>query len=451
MHSRDISRIPPQDIDVEKAVLGAIILEQSSIFPILDLLKPEIFYSPAHMKICRAILELHFNKKKIDLLSVTNTLRSCKDLDEVGGAFYVSSLTSNIGSASHIVDHCQIIYELYLRRELLRTFHEKTDEVFDNADVFKIYNDSVNEMQSLFEFLVRNDFHSMADVVKERLQEISEINPNKNMNGINSGFSKLNDMTNGFQPSDYVILGARPSMGKTITALKVMMSCIEVSKRPVLFFSLEMSKERIADRILSLKTGINSMKIASNRLSAEEWKVIDSAAAAIKNDMLIIVDSGGQTIDDIRNKAITLNRSHDFGMITIDYIQLISYSQKQKSSNENLTFISKTVKSIGKECDCVMLVLSQLKRNDSKEPHLSDLRDSGSLEQDADIVWLLHREDYEGVVCSDEQKNRIDNLIAKNRNGEIGAFYTYRRPDWTYIGEIEYHEYDSLQENMPLF
>lgn len=449
----NIGHIPPQDLQLEKAIIGAILLEKSAIYEVIDLLKPEVFYSSAHQKIYNAIIELHNRKVNIDILTITDQLRKSKELDEVGGAYYVSEITSNIGSASHILDHAQIVYELFLRREVIRILTEKTKACYDaEEDIFKIYNQAQQELNGLFELLNQYDYHQVGEVMTERLETISKIQANEsNIIGTNTGFSKLNMITNGFQAGDYVILGARPSVGKTITAILVAKACIEQSKRPVCFFSLEMSKERISDRILSVETRINSMNISSNKLNPVEWSLLDAAAAKYLKKNFIIIDTGGMTIQSIRNKAITLNRTNSFGLIVIDYIQLIPYDLKNKNSNDNLSYISKTVKSIAKECQCPVLVLSQLKRNENRPPVLSDLRDSGSLEQDADIVWFLHREDYEGRECNEDEKNRIDNMIAKNRNGEIASFYTYRSNDWSYIGEITLNEFESYEDNMPVF
>lgn len=439
--------VPPHGIEIEKAILGAILLDKDAIYEVASLLKPEVFYNPAHQFIYKAIIDIHNQKGAIDLLTVTNKLRSSGDLELVGGAYYISGLTSNIGGVTHIVDHSHIVYEYFLRREVIRISHEKSRAAYGDTDIFKIYNEMVHDLDETFSIIGKKNYRSMMDVATERLYNISKIDPKRDVVGNHTGYHKLDNITNGYQPGDFIILGARPSMGKTINAIKSGMACIEHDKKPALFFSLEMSADRIADRALSELTGIDSMKISSNRLSDSEWDRLNQAISRLEK--LIIIDTPSLNINEIRNIAIALNREFHFGLIIIDYIQLIPHHMPNKNSNENVSYISRTIKGLGKECGCPTLALSQLKRNDNKQPVLSDLRDSGSLEQDADIVWLIHREDYEGRSCSPEESNRIDNTIAKNRNGIIRSFYTYRSDDWSYIGEIEYNDLNSIKSTMP--
>lgn len=447
----NLGKVPPQATDLENAVLGAIILEPNAINDVYDILKPEVFYKPANQVIYKHISGIYAKGKPIDILTLVNELRASKELDEVGGAYYVSQLTSNIGSASHILDHARIVCEKFMLREIIRISNENTVKCYRDEDVFDVYGQISSQLTNLFEGMITGTYSMMGDVIERTLERIEKINSSSDLIGNHTGFSKLNNMTNGFQPGDYVILAARPSMGKTIKSLIVAKACLEITKKPVLYFSLEMSADRIANRLLSIETGIDSMRIASNRLTSDEWKLLNESSYKYKNLKFFIDDTSPMDIYKIRNKAVTLSRKYQLGMIVIDYIQLITYHLKNKNGNENISEISKTIKNIGKECNCPVLALSQLKRNDDRMPRLSDLRDSGSLEQDADVVWLLYREDYEGRECSEEAKNRIDNAIAKNRNGVIGDFYTYRSDDWTYIGEIPQNELLSLVENMPNF
>ncbi|MFA6185515.1 MAG: replicative DNA helicase [Candidatus Shapirobacteria bacterium] len=443
---------PPQDLNIEKAVLGAILLEKDAIYTAIQIIKPNAFYSDNHNIIYNAIYKLYTERKPIDLLTVSNELRESNKLDSIGGAYYISSLTNNVGSCANLENHCKILYELFLRREMIRTLMSFTN-VIDNdyeKDIFESYNNISAELSSLFELSLSSDYHNMKDVISERLNKIAEIKPNENnLIGINTGFSRLNSFTNGLQSGDYVIIGARPSMGKTIISLLIARAAIFQSKKKVLYFSLEMNKERIADRLLSIESKIDSKKIASNRLDNCEWKNLDESQGLYNNKDFFIIDNSGMTIEDIKARCITLHRKFGIDEVIIDYIQLIKHSFKNRNTNDNVTHISKNIKAIAKEINCPIIALSQLNRGGVGRPEMKDLRDSGSLEQDADIIWLLHREDYEGCECLPEAINRIDNIIAKNRNGDVGAFYTYRNDIWSYIGEIRFEELASIENQMP--
>jgi replicative DNA helicase len=443
---------PPQDLNIEKAVLGAILLEKEAIYTAIQIIKPNIFYSDNHNLIFAAIYKLYTERKPIDILTVTNELRESNKIDTIGGAYYISELTSNIGSSIHLEDHCKILYELFLKRETIRTLiaFANTIDTNQEKDIFESYNNVSAELSSLFELSLSSDYHNMKDVISERLNKIAEIKPNENnLIGINTGFSRLNNFTNGLQSGDYMIVGARPSMGKTIISLLIARAAIFQSKKKVLYFSLEMNKERIADRLLSIESKIDSKKIASNRLDNCEWKNLDESQGLYNNKDFFIIDNSGMTIEDIKARCITLHRKFGIDEVIIDYIQLIKHSFKNRNTNDNVTHISKNIKAIAKEINCPIIALSQLNRSGVGKPEMKDLRDSGSLEQDADIIWLLHREDYEGSECSADAMKRIDNMIVKNRNGDVGAFYTYRNDIWSYIGELRFEELVGFENQMP--
>jgi replicative DNA helicase len=441
---------PPNDQGIEKAVLGAILIEPDAIFAAITIINPNVFYNEKHKEIYQAIILLQNDNEPIDILTVSNKLREKTKLDYVGGAYYISLLTSNIGSSFHLEKHCRILYELFLRREMLLCFNRNIKDISANKDIFDTYNQTSAELSSLFEMSLSSDYYNMSDVMKSRLSVIAEIKKDESqMIGIDSGFSKLNSLTNGFQSSDYIILGARPSMGKTIISLLIAKAAMFHSNKKVLYFSLEMSKERLADRLLSIESNIDSRKISSNNLNHLDWESLENGAERYIDNNLFIIDNSGLSIEDIKARSITLNRKFDIGLILIDYIQLMKHSFHNKNTNDNVTHISKSIKALAKDINCPIVALSQLKRNENRSPTLSDLRDSGSLEQDADIVWFLHRDDYEGRECEPEAEKRIENIIAKNRNGGIGIFHSYRSEDWSYIGEIEYNEFLSLGDSMP--
>jgi replicative DNA helicase len=440
----------PHDIELEKAILGAILLESESIYEATPIIKPESFYLEAHKIIYSVIYEHHQKSIPFDLLTLTNELRLRKKLEIVGGAYYISQLTSKVGSALHLVRHCQIIQELFIKRKFQKILIENFKKLESSDDVYDVFNCVNRETSSLFEFSTSINYHPIYEIMKDRMNEISKIKKTKEgLIGIHTGFSKLNSFTNGFQPGDYVIIGARPSMGKTIIALLVAKAAASISNIPVLFFSLEMSRKRLSDRLISVETEIDSKLISANKLDSDDWIKIDNSLQVYKSKNIFIIDDSNLTIEDIKSKALVLHRKFGIKMVIIDYIQLIKFSFREKNTNDNISHISRNIKTIAKDIDGVSVALSQLTRGDGI-PRLSNLRDSGSLEQDADIVWLLHREDYEGRECDISARLRIDNIIAKNRNAEIGAFYTYRNRPWSYIGEIPFEEIESMRnEQMP--
>jgi len=445
----DFGKIPPQNLELETAVLGAIILESEAINVALPILRGNVFYYNQNALIYESILELNANRQVVDLLTVTNKLRVNGKLEDVGGTFYVSRLMDNIGSSRHLENHCRILQELFLKRETIRVLTETVNESYQESDIFEIYNKINRELSILFELSINADYFNIKDVISERLEQISLLNPDeKGMIGIDTGFSKLNQFTNGFQPADYVIIGARPSMGKTIIALLIAKACNRQNKK-ALIFSMEMSRHRIADRLISIDSQIDSRLISSNRLNDSDWEKIDSSLGLYKNNNIYIIDNSGLTIEDLKAKAITICKKHGISEIIIDYIQLMRHSFPKRNTNDNVTHISKNLKSLAKDTESTVIALSQLNRSGSGYPEMKDLRDSGSLEQDADIVWFLHREDYEGRQCDEDAIRRIDNIIAKNRNGQIGAFFTYRNDSWSYIGELPFEELNSLTDNMP--
>lgn len=426
------------DKNIEKAIIAGLLIDYDAIFKVIPLIETKHFYFNDYQLIYSAILDLNENKEKIDLLTVVNKLRQWKRIDEVGGAYELSGITLSVGTSNNIENHCKILIDLYLKRSLFEKLNIFQGKIDSYPDVFDIYSELSNELTNLFTLKTYSDCVKISDSLKERAEQIEKIKDNYDLLGISTGFTKLDRLTNGLQPGDYMIIGARPSMGKTLYSILMMNAAIFESKKKVLFFSLEMSKERISDRIFSLKTGIDSRIIASNQLNIDDWQNIDYSIALYEKNNSQIIDKSGLTIEDIRNISLAQNHKLGINLIIIDHIQHIKHSNKSKNTNDNVTHISRQIKSLAKEINCPVIALSQLNRDNNNRPQLKDLRDSGSLEQDADIVLLLHRYDYEGRECDIEQIGMIENIVAKNRNGEIGMFYTYRNEVWSNISENKF-------------
>lgn len=448
--------LPINDKKLESTILGGVLIDEEAYYEVSSILKPECFYDLKNREVWGAMVAIVQRSEKINLVTVVAELRASTKFKDENVAFYVSNLTSSVASAYNIENHSKILYELYLRREMLHTFAYISKDIEGNKDIFETYNKVSAELSNLFEMSLSSDFFDISEILKERLSIIQDIKAKEGgIIGINSGFSSLNNLTGGFQPGDYIILGARPSMGKTIVSLLAAKAAAQIEKKKVLYFSLEMSKERIADRLLSVESSICSRKISSNNLDAKDWGKLEESASGFVKDNFFIIDSSGLTIEDIKAKAITLHRKFGIDEIVIDYIQLIRHSFSNRNTNDNVTHISKNIKTLAKEINCPVLALSQLKRSNEgvmQKPVMQNLRDSGTLEQDADIIWFLHREDYEGRDVSEIEPDaecRIENIIAKNRNGAVGFFYTYRNDNWSYLGEMHPDELNSIVENMP--
>lgn len=444
-------KIPPQNIEFEKLVLGAAMLE-SGIFEIIaGYLKEEAFYNPAHSKIFKAITELNTQQKPIDLLTVVDKLRELQTLDEVGGAYYVSSITNNIGSASNIEYYCQVLSELFIRRQLIQLCHENLNKLFDNSiELTDIYHNLTSGVDTIFDVSKSNSQH-IFNVMCNRLDQISKIEPGK-LVGISTGISNFDQTFGGWQDSDMILLGARPSMGKTAVSLLFAKTPIFTQKKRVLYFSLEMPAFRLADRIMSLETGINSELMQNNRLQDKDWLSLSDTIQKYDKVKFDIIDESGLTIEEIKAMSILENRKHKIDLIIIDYLQLIGFTFKDgRSTNDNVSHISKNIKSLAKKLNIPVIALSQLNREvekrGNKRPELSDLRDSGSIEQDADMVMFLYRDEFYNP--NTEDVNRIEIIIRKHRNGRIGMDYLYKNENWSYLSDKPYEEY--FAEQIPNF
>jgi len=418
------------DEKIEKSILGILLSFKEYQDEILLNIQPRYFYFDVNKAIFIAAKKMDIEGKDIDMFTVVSYMQNSKQLASAGGAYYISTLTSEIASGTNYMTYVRILKEFFLKRQLYLLFNSGLKSLKSDKDIFDIFNKFNGEIEDLFT-LKDNDLYNMYDVIQERLKEISNINTDyNNIIGIKTGFDPLNEMTSGWQNGDLILLAGRPSMGKTAVSLFTAKYASIIEQKNILFFSLEMNKNRIADRLISLETGINSQKLQSNSLNVNDWTLIDNTVPVFKNTNFQINDDSDLTVEDIRNIAIIENKKKKIDLIVIDYLQIINYSV-EGTTNEKVMHISKNLKSLAKKINCPVVALSQLKRTQSVKPDLSDLRDSGALEQDADIVIFVHRYDYQGAECDINQKNLIELIIAKNRNGAIGAAEIYRADDWS--------------------
>lgn len=441
----------------EKIILGTVLSIPEYQDRILSDLKPIYFYNDTNQLICKKLLDMQKAGGKIDILTVTNSFDK-KTLEKIGGAYYISSLTNCVASGFNSDAHIKIIKEGYIRRSLVKLFTREIQKLTDKTiDIHETYVNVTNKVEELF-LMPSNDFKDITDVIECRLDDYEKASKSDSkLIGLNTGHSKLNKITNGWQPGDMIILAARPSMGKTAISLYFAKSPAKEGKT-VLYFSLEMPAERLIDRIISTDTQIDSIRLQSGKIEDYEWEQLTIKTCYDKNTM-VIDDDAGLTIEDIKHKSLTFSAKKDIDFIIIDYLQLIKHSGGGGTTNDKVGHISKEIKGLAKKLNCPVMALSQLnrsveQRNGDKRPIMSDLRDSGNIEQDADVIMMLYRPEYYGFLEDGENnslENQIEINVSKNRNGSLGVTEFYKNENWSYIGEMPIDENENIINSMPDF
>ena len=423
--------VPPQAVELEEAVLGALMLEKDSIITVQEFITPEAFYTEEHRTIYRAIEELSTELKPIDLYTVTERLKVRKELQKVGGASYLAQLTQKVGSAANVEFHAKIIAQKYVQRELIRSATEIQRRSYDEStDVTELIGYAESEIFKVAEGHVKRSVQSSKDLLAKALMQIEEASKNTSaFNGVPSGFMAIDRVTLGWQLSDLIIVAARPSMGKTAFVLSMARNMAVDHERPVAFFSLEMSSVQLMMRLIIAETGIPGNDIKSGRLTPEQWRHLESATKPLGAAPLYIDDTPALSVFEFRSKARRLKIHNDIQIIIIDYLQLMTGGTQDSKGNreQEVAFISRTLKAIAKELNVPIIALSQLSRatelrGGSKRPQLSDLRESGAIEQDADIVAFIHRPEYYGINQDENgmpTAGMAEIIIAKHRNGAV--------------------------------
>lgn len=428
-----LGKLPPQAVDLEEAVLGAIMLEKDALTAVIDLLRPESFYVEAHQRIYGAIMRLFHNTQPVDMLTVTQELRRSGELEIVGGAIYVTRLTSQVNSAANIEYHARIIAEYAIKRDLISIGTEmQTDAYEDTTDVFKLLDDTEQKIFSISEKNLRKKVESMADLMKKALVNLEERkNAEGGLSGVPSGFLALDRITSGWQKSDLIIIAARPGMGKTALVVSALRNAAVDHKKPVAIFSLEMSSVQLTTRLLSAEAEIGSEKIRKANMEDHEWQALYTRGKKLADAPIYIDDTPGLSILEFRAKCRRLREQFGVEMVVVDYLQLMEASSVGKSTPGNreqeIATISRSLKNVAKELNIPVIALSQLSRAvesraGSKKPQLSDLRESGSIEQDADMVIFIYRPEYYKIMELDDgmpTKDYAELIIAKNRHGSL--------------------------------
>ncbi len=436
-HSKDGGRIPPQDVVAEKSLLGAILISDKILPEILTIIRPRDFYEERHQIIFDAMMSLYDQHRPVDLLTLTSELKSTKKLKEIGGAPYLTELSNFVPAASHAKAYAEIIEKASTRRRLIKAGTDIANKAYeDDADVQSLVGAAEKELFEVSDNVVKSDYVAMDELLADAFDRIEELQKNKGaLRGLKTGFRDLDKKTAGFQKGDLVIIGARPAMGKTTFAQNLTYNIASINKKGVLFFSMEMAANEIVDRMISDVSGVDNWKMRTGNLSEEEFQRIGEALGEMDELPIYIDDTSSMTIMDVRNKARRAMHDHDIGIVIVDYLQLIQGSDRYKGNRvQEVTEISRGLKILARELEIPVIALAQLSRSvtgrDDPRPVLSDLRESGSIEQDADLVMFLHRPDYYRQNDDNYEETHITELlIAKHRHGAVGKIELYFHPE----------------------
>ncbi|WP_058309169.1 replicative DNA helicase [Gracilibacillus massiliensis] len=419
-------RTPPHNMEAEQAVLGAIFLEPDAISSASEILIPEDFYRASHQQIFRVMLELADKGEPIDIVTVTTSLANTQQLDDVGGVSYLSDLASAVPTAANMVYYCKIVEEKSILRRLIRTATDIVTDSFSKEDeVEEVLNESEKRILEVSNRKNASAFKNIKDVLMDVYDNIDQLHKNKGeVTGIASGFRDLDRITSGFQRNDLIIVAARPSVGKTAFALNIAQNVAIKTEENVAIFSLEMGADQLVSRMLCAEGNIDAQRLRTGALEEEDWGRLSMAMGSLSNAGIFIDDTPGIRVSEIRSKCRRLKQEHGLGMILIDYLQLIQGSVNSKENRQQeVSEISRSLKGLARELNVPLIALSQLSRGvesrQDKRPMMSDLRESGSIEQDADIVGFLYRDDY--YDQESEKQNIIEIIIAKQRNGPVGT------------------------------
>jgi len=426
-------KFPPQALDLEEAVLGAMMIDKKGVDEVIDILQPDAFYKEAHKYIFEAIVQLFTDTQPIDLLTVSSQLKKNAKLDLVGGDFYLIQLTQKIASSAHIEFHSRIILQKFIQRSLIKISSEIIEESYDETtDVFDLLDKAESKLYEVTQGNIKRSSETAQSLVIQARKRIEEIANKDGLSGVATGFEKLDKVTSGWQPSDLIIIAARPGMGKTAFVLSMARNVAIDFNQPVALFSLEMSSVQLITRLISSETGLSSEKLRTGKLEKHEWEQLSVKVKNLEKAPLYIDDTPSLSIFDLRAKARRLSSQHGIKLIIVDYLQLMTAGGGGKGGGnreQEISTISRNLKALAKELNVPVIALSQLSRavetrGSSKRPLLSDLRESGAIEQDADIVSFIYRPEYYKIEEWDDDdqsptEGQAEFIIAKHRNGSL--------------------------------
>lgn len=429
-------RVPPQNVDAEVSLLGSILLDAEVITVIADKISSEDFYEKRHGTIYNAILRLYEQSKPVDLLTLSSALKDNNELEDIGGSSYLTQLTNAVPTAAHGEHYADIVAEKAMRRKLIKASEDITRLSYDDnaASVQEILEKAEARLFGVSQRTLKQDLISIEQILAEGFDRLDELHKNKGaLRGIRTGWKDLDKKTSGLQRSDLIVLAARPAMGKTTLVGNLVQNVANFEKQAVLFFSLEMSKDQLVDRMLAAESGVDAWRIRTGDLNDEDFEKLGHAMGSLSEAPIFIDDTPGISVLEMRTKARREANKHPLGLIVVDYLQLMSGTGKSNDFNrvQEISEISRGLKLIARELNVPVVALSQLSRTveqrPDKQPQLSDLRESGSIEQDADIVMFIYREDYYNPET--DRQHITDLIIAKHRNGPTGRIELYFSPE----------------------
>lgn len=421
-----LHKLPPQSIEAEESILSTILLDNSTLLDVLEILKPEDFYRTAHQKVFSAIAELFAKAEPVDLVTLTNLLRDLNQLDEIGGAAYLARLVDSVPSAISVQHYARIIRDKSSLRQLIAKANEITRQCYEGGgDLDQVLDFAEGAVFEIAENKNRAAFHPLNKIIETNIDALEERQGNRALvTGVPTGFSRLDHFTSGLQSGDLIILAARPSMGKTALALNMARNAALEGNVPVAVFSLEMSKEQLSMRMLCAEARVDSQRIRSGFLNPEDWNRITDAAGVLSELPLYIDDSPDISATSIRTKSRRLKLDKGLGLVIIDYLQLMKGRSSTERRDLEISEISRSLKLLAKELSVPVIALSQLNRKleerSDKRPQLSDLRESGALEQDADVVAFIYRDEVYNKDENNPNRGTAEIIIAKQRNGPTG-------------------------------
>ncbi len=437
-----IERVPPQNLEAEQAVLGAMLIEKEAIARVTELLKGGDFYREAHRLIFEAMLDLYNRNEAVDMITVIELLKREDNLEKVGGIAYVTSLANSVPTAANVHYHAKIVEEKALLRQLIQTSTQIAALGYEGSEeVSQIVDQAEKMILEVSNRRIGGDFTPIKSIVLDAFGKIEQLYESRGgITGLATGFKDLDRLTSGLQNSDLILVAARPSMGKTAFTLNIASNVAIREKKAVAFFSLEMSKEQLVQRMLCAEASIDSQKLRIGELEDDDWTKLINAADRLSGAPIFIDDTAGISVLEMRSKARRLKVEHDLSLIIIDYLQLMQGSGGKGGENrqQEISEISRSLKGLARELGVPVIALSQLSRSvesrQVKKPMLSDLRESGSLEQDADIVAFLYREDYYNPDT--ENKNITEIIVAKHRNGPVDSVQLFFHKQFTRFADL---------------
>ncbi len=445
-------KLQPQAIELEQAVLGALMIDNESLSDAIDSLHAEYFYVTKHQKIFEAIINLFNNTEPVDILTVAEELKRLNAFDKIGGLAYISELTNNVASASNTEFHARIIAEKFIKRSLINISRKISSDAFDDSvDIFDLLNNAEAELFTVTEGTLRKSFDKMSSLIKNALDDIETLRKKEDgLSGIPSGFTNLDRVTSGWQKSDLIICAARPGMGKTAFALTMARNIAVDHENPIGFFSLEMSSQQLVNRLIASEAELSASKLRKGDLADHEIVQLHEKIKHLSEAPIFIDDTPALTIFELRAKARRLVKNHNVKIIIIDYLQLMNAGNNTGNREQEISAISRSLKGIAKELQIPVIALSQVNRGvenrtgiGSKRPILSDLRESGAIEQDADIVTFIYRPEYYKIYewdNGDDSRGQGELIIAKHRNGSLKNVRLKFTSEFAKFSDLDYFD-----------